>query len=155
LKTPTIRDNVIIDEWVIMPNHIHLIIRILPAINETTDNVTKNGTMANGTTKPVETHRGASLPVACPVTGTYHGGTYHGGTYHAEKNHFGPQSDNLPAIVRGFKSAVKRDTNKYGLKFHWQPRYHDHMIRDDKALCRIKRYIRKNIESWYKDSQNR
>lgn len=151
LKTPTIRNNVIIDEWVIMPNHIHLIIHILPATNGTTENVKKNGTMANGTTKPVETHRGASLPaVERPATGTFHGGTFHAG-----KNHFGPQSDNLPAIVRGFKSAVKRDTNKYGLKFHWQPRYHDHIIRDDNALSRIKMYIRKNIESWYKDSQNR
>ena len=71
------------------------------------------------------------------------------------KKHFGPQSDNLPAIVRGFKSAVKKRTNIQGLEFHWQPRYHDHIIRADDELNRIRHYIKKNIETWDNDSQNR
>jgi putative transposase len=97
-KTMKIRDNVVFDTWVIMPNHIHAIIRILPS---------------------------------------------------------GPQSDNLPAIVRGFKSAVKKWTNLYGLDFRWQSRYHDHFVRNDGELERIRWYVRNNARVWGSDSLNR
>jgi len=110
LKTPEIRDNVVIDEWVIMPNHIHVIFKILP-----------------GTTNRQTTDR--------------------------QKNHFGPQSNNLAAIVRGFKSMVKKWTNIHGLEFNWQARYHDHIIRNEKELFRIRGYIMNNIKAWSKDSQ--
>jgi putative transposase len=116
-KTMKIRDNVVFDTWVIMPNHIHAIIRILPA----------SGVVG------VETHRDASL----------------------RKNRFGPQSDNLPAIVRGFKSAVKKWTNLYGLDFRWQSRYHDHFVRNDGELERIRWYVRNNARVWGSDSLNR
>ncbi len=153
LKTPEIRDNVAIDDWVIMPNHIHVIFHILPA-----------------SPVPVQAHRGA-LPVSVE---THRGGfaveTHHGAfvvethcgaslqtndirTTNEQNNHFGPQSNNLAAIVRGFKSMVKKWTNIHGLEFNWQARYHDHIIRNEKELFRIRGYIMNNIKAWSKDSQ--
>jgi REP element-mobilizing transposase RayT len=111
LRTPEIRDNVDIDVWVIMPDHVHIIIRILPRDTS------------------VETHCGASLPTGCP-------------------NRFGPQSNNLPAIVRGFKSAVKKQANSNGIYFEWQARYHDHIIRNEAELSRIRNYINQNVAKW-------
>jgi putative transposase len=111
LKTPKIRNNVVIDEWVIMPDHIHVIFKILS-----------------------------------PKIHTPSGET---------KNRFGPQSDNLAAIVRGFKSAVKKQTNLSVLEFHWEPRYHDHIIRDEEELTRIRYYIRKKVATWGRKSENR
>jgi len=69
-------------------------------------------------------------------------------------NRFGPQSYNLPAVVRGFKSAVKKWTNLYGLEFHWQMRYHDHIIRDEHEMKGIQWYIRDNARVWKSDSLN-
>lgn len=46
LKTPVIRNNVKLDEWIIMPNHLHLIIEIVNSL------------------VPVETpRRGVSTPI--------------------------------------------------------------------------------------------
>jgi len=126
-KTTKIRNNVVLDEWAIMPNHVHVIIRILPP------------------TDGVATHRGASLQ-------------YRGTTKQKNNqpfNRFGPQSENLQAIVRGFKSEVKKWTNLYGLEFRWQMRYYDHIIRDDSELKKIQWYIRNNARVWKSDSMNR
>ncbi|MEB3291536.1 MAG: hypothetical protein VKJ24_00105 [Synechococcales bacterium] len=35
--------------------------------------------------------------------------------------------------------------------FKWQPRYHDHIIRDAQAFDRIRHYIRNNPRQWQKD----
>jgi len=106
-----IRENVVPDEWVIMPNHVHVIFHLLPPAGI------------------AETHR--------------------------QYNRFGVPPDNLPAVVRGFKSAVKKWTNLYNLEFHWQRRYHDHIIRDEGELKRIQWYIRNNAGIWKSDSMNR
>jgi len=131
-KTMKIRDDVVVDPWVIMPNHIHAIIRIIRPPDYSAI---------------VETHRGASLHTGASLQSG--GGTYRG------KYRFGPQSNNIPAIVRGFKSAVKKWTNLYGLDFQWQSRYHDHIVRDDNDLERIRWYIRNNERVWGSDSMNR
>jgi REP element-mobilizing transposase RayT len=140
LKTPEIRNNVIIDEWAIMPDHIHVIFRILPT------GITGNADV----NADVETHPGASLPHVPPDNGCEPCDQPYGGI----KNQFGPQSNNLPAIVRGFKSMVKRWTNLYCMVFHWQSRYHERIIRDKAALDRIRHYIINNVAAWDCNSQN-
>ena len=57
------------------------------------------------------------------------------------KNKFGPQSKNLASIVRGFKSAVTTFARKIPTDFAWQPRYHDHIIRNSGSFQRIQNYI--------------
>ena len=56
--------------------------------------------------------------------------TYHV-PYSFEK--FGkPTRGTIPTIVRSFKSAVTRWCHKNGHSyFKWQPRYYDHIVRDD------------------------
>ena len=67
------------------------------------------------------------------------------------KNKFGPQSKNLPSIVRGFKSAVTKNARQIHADFGWQPGYHDHMIRNIEEYDRIKNYIINNPKNWKKD----
>jgi putative transposase len=165
LKTPEIRDNVVIDEWVVMPNHVHVIYRILPpSPPETTHRGASQPTENDrGASQPTKNDRGASQPSkndrgASQPTKNDRGGTpkeTHRGaslqptqTQSSQKNQFGPQSNNLASIVRGFKSAVKRQANNLGIEFNWQPGYHDRIIRDDNALQRIRTYIRQNIIKW-------
>lgn len=67
-------------------------------------------------------------------------------------NQFAPQSKNLASIVRGFKSAVTTAARKNGnTKFAWQPRFHDHIIRDKPAYHRITQYIHNNPTRWADD----
>ncbi len=67
------------------------------------------------------------------------------------RNKFGSQSKNLGSIIRGFKAAVTIFANDNNLKFGWHPRFHDHLIRNDMELFKIKKYIQNNVENWSKD----
>ena len=69
-------------------------------------------------------------------------------------NKFGPQSKNLGAVVRGFKSAVKKYATMNNINFTWQPRYHDRIIRNENEFYRIKNYIFNNPQNWEKDKLN-
>jgi len=66
-------------------------------------------------------------------------------------NKFGPQSKNLGAIIRGFKSSIKKYATINSINFAWQPNYHDHIIRNEEEFKRIKRYIQNNPKNWNKD----
>lgn len=87
--------------------------------------------------KPVETQYFASLPTHNDAP--------------QPKNKFGPQSQNLPSIIRGYKSGVTTYATKNQINFAWQPRYHDHIIRTDKEYHRISDYIINNPVKWAED----
>ena len=65
-----------------------------------------------------------------------------------EPNKFGPQSKNLASVIRGFKAAVKSQCTKEGIEFHWQTRYYDHIIRTQRRLDILRKYIRNNPINW-------
>ena len=60
---------------------------------------------------------------------------------------FRSPSKSLGAIVRGFKSAVSK---KIGLSV-WQRNYHEHIIRDSRGFEKISKYIRNNPACWDMD----
>ena len=64
------------------------------------------------------------------------------------KNEFGPQSGNISAIVRAYKGSVKSFATKNKIDFGWQSRFHDHIIRDNNELHRIRNYIVDNPDNW-------
>ncbi len=71
------------------------------------------------------------------------------------QNKFGPQSKNLSSIIRGFKIGVTkycRKNTKIGNV--WQPRFYDRIIRNEKELNRIRKYIVENPKEWKRDRNN-
>lgn len=71
-----------------------------------------------------------------------------------EPNKFGPQSQNLGSIIRGFKSAVKKYSTLNKIDFQWQPRFYDTLIRDENHLYNVRQYIIKNPMKWI-DKENK
>jgi len=61
----------------------------------------------------------------------------------------------LPEIIRGFKTFSSRRINKIIDRFQWQKSYYDRIIRNEKELNNVKRYIIKNPINWGKDGNNR
>ena len=65
-----------------------------------------------------------------------------------------PLSGSLPTILRSFKAAVTRQLNLMhrspGAPF-WQRGYHESVVRSDRALRRIRQYIRNNPAKWQHD----
>lgn len=62
---------------------------------------------------------------------------------------------NLGQIINQFKGSVKRWANQNGYEsFSWQPRFYDHIIRNEKELYNIRKYIEMNPLKWELEKNN-
>jgi REP element-mobilizing transposase RayT len=123
MQIPDHFDNVELDEFVVMPNHIHGIIVICGEY-----------TAGRDVAKPsVETRLIASLP--------------------EHKNRFCPlKKGSLSTIIGSYKSAVTRLIRKHhNSKFAWKSRFYDHAIRNENALEKIVNYTHQNPKNWKQD----
>lgn len=60
-----------------------------------------------------------------------------------------PVKNSLSVIVNQFKGAVTRQAKLNGhINFSWQPRFYDRIIRNEKELYDIRRYIELNPFKW-------
>ena len=57
----------------------------------------------------------------------------------------------LSTAIGGFKQSITRFANEKQIDFAWQPRFHDHIIRDTSELNRIADYIENNVANWVDD----
>ncbi|MGD9489096.1 MAG: transposase [Calditrichaceae bacterium] len=118
---------VILDAFVVMPNHVHGII----IINKSND----------GKNLVLETQNLASLKQQSKNPGI-------------PVNKFGAQSKNLASIIRGYKIGVTKQARIQIREFGWQPRYYDHIIRDEISYSRMRQYISTNPRRWREDCFN-
>jgi hypothetical protein len=68
-----------------------------------------------------------------------------------------PRPGSLSTVIGSFKSAVTKQIHERGLggeKSLWQPRFYDHIIRDDVDHFFIQQYIQLNPIMWDLDSNN-
>jgi REP element-mobilizing transposase RayT len=56
----------------------------------------------------------------------------------------------LSTIIMAFKSSVTIESRKINPNFEWQSRFYDHIIRDVQSLDRIRNYILNNPANWDK-----
>jgi REP element-mobilizing transposase RayT len=59
----------------------------------------------------------------------------------------------ISSIIGSFKSICTKKINKIQNQtfFGWQPRFYDHIIRNEKSLNAIRQYIRDNPINWCED----
>ncbi|AZQ64956.1 transposase [Flammeovirga pectinis] len=62
-----------------------------------------------------------------------------------------PKKSSISTIIRTYKSSVTKHSRRLGYDFEWQPRFYDHIIRDNKNYERIELYIEQNIITWSND----
>jgi putative transposase len=125
-------ENIELDCYSIMPNHIHGIIII-------TNNIKSTGCFNVG------------RDVACNVSTDEKIVTM--GQTTNEKNivmsNISPKNGTLSTVIRSFKSAVTNYANKNNIpNFEWQERFYDIIIRNEKELYNIRKYIAENSERW-------
>ncbi|MDP9380180.1 MAG: transposase [Chloroflexota bacterium] len=119
----------ICDEFVVMPNHVH---GILAITRRDRDVAWQTGETAGNV---------ARGDVACNVS--------------TEMSRRSLGVGSLGVIVRSYKSAVSNWCHSHGHEgFAWQPRYHDHIIRNEKSLHETRRYIHDNPANWRQDEDN-
>ncbi len=140
-KSFEIRDELFLESYIIMPNHLHAIV----VINNENDT---DGVIGDAI-ESVETHGRASLRSSSSSSPS------------PEMPQRLPKS--ISSFLAGFKSAVNSkiddyvDANnlnipKYNRDNHFfQPNYHDHIIRNDESFQRISNYIITNPSKWADD----
>ena len=68
------------------------------------------------------------------------------------KNRFQNQGKNtVSSIIGSYKSAVTKHAHRLGYEFGWQSRFYDYIIRNNTEYERIKNYIINNPQNWEKD----
>ena len=66
----------------------------------------------------------------------------------------GMRPNSLGAIMAQFKSKVTKQCRSQGIcrqRDIWQRGYHDHIVRNERALNRIRQYILFNPQRWEED----
>ena len=54
--------------------------------------------------------------------------------------------------MQAYKSSVTRLSHQAGHEaFGWQPRFYDHVVRDERSLSRLREYIQENPLKWELD----
>jgi REP element-mobilizing transposase RayT len=122
LKTTEIRNNIELGEFVIMPNHIHGIIRIT-CRGESHSPIENN--VLHSPKGECNTNRGeCNTPLRSP-------------------------SQTIGAIVRGYKSSVTKQLGLLGFDGKlWQRNYHEYIIRNENSYLKISEYIKNNPLNW-------
>lgn len=140
-------------DFVVMPNHIHVIL-ILDKPDDINDNVgTNNNTNAvidNETETETVEETGRALflqqqtpeqtPEQKPNPSTI-----------GQKRFQNIGKNTLSSIIGSYKSAVTKYANRLGYENGWQVLFHDHIIRSDAEYQRISKYIINNPANWKDD----
>jgi REP element-mobilizing transposase RayT len=134
--TERVRPEVRLDAFVVMPNHLHGILEII-------DVGARRGLAPGAHAKTGDAQIWATHRVA-PTAG-------------ARGRPNGPAPGSIGAILGQIKSLTKKAINKTrGTPGRpvWQPNYHEHVIRNEKELQRIREYICNNPLRWPWDREN-
>ena len=123
-----------LDEFVIMPNHVHGIVLI---------------------EKPyIDNSRGSVIEVTGHAQSLQQPNTTDTKLQESKPPHFrfrNQGKNTISSMDGSFKSAVTKFCNANKLPFGWQSRFHDHIIRDKNEFYRIRNYIINNPSNWKED----
>lgn len=123
--------------FVVMPNHVHGILII-----DKPNSVDGNGNTVVALVETLQCNVSTNATNATTAT-------------NANKNEqmakISPKSGTISTIVRSYKSAVSKNAHLIHTDFEWQPRFHDHIIRDARSFETIQNYIANNPLNWQKD----
>lgn len=136
-KIAELNDRVVLDAFVVMPNHVHGLLGLMPRQNvdaspeggssdpnESASRSTTNRPRASNTAKDLDEYM----------------------------SRISPEAGSVSVIVRSYKTAVtKRVRGTILTDFGWQSRFDDHIVRSEPAFYHIRRYIQNNPARWERD----
>lgn len=126
------RKTIDVHEWVVMPNHIHILLHLAEFTKEMNINIQDTrcrGVLFEGPNSDIGQAKSLSLQ--------------------HNLNYQGPK---LWSVINMFKGAITKYASTHNISFARQSRYHDHIIRNEWEYKRITNYIQTNPQNWEKDS---
>ena len=135
--------NVVLGEYIIMPNHMHGILILNDVAAVETLHATSDD---NAETLHATSHDNAETLLATSVQNE---------SEKEVKNQFmadiSPKSNSISTIIRSYKSAVTKHSNRLKLPNGWQERFYDVIIRTEESFEYITNYIINNPAKWDED----
>ena len=138
--------NVELEQFVVMPNHIH---GILIINNDNDDRATHDDGITHSV---VETTHALSLPHTLSLPPQQQQSPPQQTIGQKRFQHQGKNT--LSSIIGSYKSAVTKHAHRLGFDFAWQSRFHDHIIRNEQSFQTIADYIANNPLKWGNDKFN-
>lgn len=156
LKIPAKFNEIVLDKYVVMPNHVHGILVIKKfGENNVFNQKERILNLGEGRTFYLEERTRGSVPTGIQNT-----------------NGFVPTGEqitkfgNVGLLGQSIRWVKTMTTNEYiknmkqngWPKFSkrlWQPRYHDRIIRNERELWAKRKYIENNPKNWNKDKENK
>ena len=124
-EVPKHRKYVVLHEYIVMPNHVHMIVEIaddgMDCKNDDAD--FDGGKDCRGVARNAPTENINIMSVISPKPRT------------------------LSVIVRAYKSAVSKQLGYSP----WQRNYYENIIRNEQSYCKISEYIKNNQQTWKED----
>ncbi|MFA6161595.1 MAG: transposase [Patescibacteria group bacterium] len=117
-RIPEVRANIHLDEWVVMPDHLHFILVIGDKNQSPPVETPSEGVSLHQPNKDVRESRFINL------------------------RHW--SSGTLGVIINQFKRSCTVEIRLVERYFTWQPRFYDHIIHDEDELFAIREYIHNN-----------
>ena len=163
-----------LDEYIVMPNHIHGIIQIdkpdaksdahTKKCNPRKNNIGEGGDRDNDTDDATLIGREAmmgsrdAINRVSTVDGTANvpnPNDPNTKNFGGVTGNFNPMlQDNLSRILRWYKGRATFEIRKVTNEFFWQARFHDRIIRDNEGLINARKYIIHNPLNWENDEYN-
>jgi len=133
LKSSEIRQEIELDEWVLMPNHLHGIVWIKNQAEDQKKGLNSEGLNSEGLNSEGLHRKPLRIEKICL------------------------KSRSLGSFINGFKCSVTRCINRIrnnsDIPF-WQRNYYESVIRDEQDLSNIRQYIYDNPQNWENDAEN-
>ncbi|MBZ4044384.1 transposase [Flavobacterium hibisci] len=157
LKSFEIRNELFLHEYIIMPNHLHMIVEICHPGNKSNDLIDKDVQPHGRAVQPGHTiqpnHTIQPSRADIPMESI-------------KQNRPVRLPKSISSFIGGFKSGVNTKIDDYIDEHHlpipkynkqnhfFQPNYHDHIVRNDFEYQRIANYIIQNPIVWENDKLN-
>lgn len=156
-RTEALRADVVLDAFVVMPDHVHGIICIVP---EGVTEVSPRGHRWSPLV-PVHIRQNGTHPHAPNPDGIRTSTSLSARSRSIRAERYDPERDgvayrpprSLSSIVSGFKGAVTRrvrsECDAAPDDRVWHRNFHEHVLRDERHWRTVRRYIRLNPQRWW------
>ena len=134
-----------LDEFIVMPDHMHGIIIIKNMTNPVVVGLVEplHATVLPPPPPPPPQTNPLDIPHVMEIPKKSNQ------SINEHMSSISPKSGSLGSIVRSYKSAVSKNAHKIDPGFEWQQSFYDHIIRSNSGLKRIRNYIMNNPSKWH------
>ena len=148
-KMESLHNDVRVPLYVVMPNHIHLIMIMEPTATTTPTDATVETPTVETPYYDVSTDKNVSTNGN--DVSTINNVSANAAPRNETMQKIANQCGRVSHIISRFKTAVTKYANDNGLVFGWQPRFHDHIVRNQNEINGIAEYIENNVANWETD----